>query len=278
MALTNQVETEVPEMIDIGVAGAGGRMGKTIIQAIEESEEARISAAFERKGASELGHDAGSVAGIGDIGVEITAAPGEGDFDVLIDFTMVEATLANVAYCAHNCRKIVIGTTGFDEKQHAEIESAGTNTGIMMAPNMSVGVNLCFHLLDVAARALGDDVDIEIIEAHHRHKIDAPSGTAVRMGEIIADALARDLSKSAQYGRQGIGEPRLRETIGFSSIRAGDIVGDHTVLFASDGERIEITHRASSRRSFADGALRAAIWLGKKPPGLYDMQDVLGLR
>ena len=173
---------------------------------------------------------------------------------------------------------MVIGTTGFTPEQQADIDNAAGHVAICKASNFSTGVNLCFQLLDMAARVLGDDVDIEVYEAHHRHKIDAPSGTAVRMGEIIADALARDLSKSAQYGRQGIGEPRLRETIGFSSIRAGDIVGDHTVLFASDGERIEITHRASSRRTFADGALRAAIWLGKKPPGLYDMPDVLGLR
>jgi 4-hydroxy-tetrahydrodipicolinate reductase len=265
-------------MINIGVAGAAGRMGKAIVTALDQNEKARVSAAIEHASAPEVGSDAGVVAGIGDIGVTIGSSPADSDFDVLIDFTRVEATLANLAFCTSNDRKMVIGTTGFTEDQRSEIDAAGTETSIMIAPNMSVGVNLCFYLLETAAGVLGDRVDVEVIEAHHRDKIDAPSGTAMRMGEIIASALGRDIAKSAVYGRQGIGEPRNRETIGFSSIRAGDIVGDHTVLFASEGERIEITHRAGSRSTFAEGAVRAATWLYDKPSGIYDMQDVLGLR
>jgi len=265
-------------MINIGVSGAAGRMGRAIIQALEHNDGARISAAFEHASAPEVGRDAGIVAGTGENGVTISTSPGEDDFDVLIDFTSVEATLANLAFCTSNDRKMVIGTTGFNEDQRADINAAGARIAIMMAPNMSVGVNLCFYLLAAAAKVLGDTVDIEVIEAHHRHKVDAPSGTAVRMGEIIADTLGRDITESAVYGRKGIGESRDRGTIGFSSIRAGDIVGDHTVLFAAEGERIEITHRAGSRSTFAEGALRAALWLSDMPSGIYDMQDVLGLR
>ena len=269
-------------MIDIGIAGAAGRMGRAITQALAHNDEARISAAFEHASAPEVGRDAGIVAGTGEIGVTISASPwaspGEDDFDVLIDFTNVEATLVNMAFCTSNGLKMVIGTTGFNEDQRAGINAAGAQTAIVMAPNMSVGVNLCFYLLAEAAKVLGDTVDIEVIEAHHRHKVDAPSGTAVRMGEIIADTLGRDFAESAVYGRKGIGKPRDRGTIGFSSIRAGDIVGDHTVLFASEGERLEITHRAGSRSTFAEGALRAALWLSDRPSGIYDMQDVLGLR
>jgi 4-hydroxy-tetrahydrodipicolinate reductase len=200
------------------------------------------------------------------------------DFDVLIDFTRPEATLAHLEICRASGRRIVIGTTGFSDEQRSHIEAAGKEIGIVIAPNMGVGVNLCFKLLDIAAKVLGDEVDIEVIEAHHRHKVDAPSGTALRMGEIVATALGRDLKDCAVYGREGHTGARERKTIGFESIRAGDIVGEHTVMFAADGERVEITHKASSRLTFANGALRAAGWLMSKDKGVFDMQDVLGLR
>jgi 4-hydroxy-tetrahydrodipicolinate reductase len=200
------------------------------------------------------------------------------DFDVLIDFTRPEATLAHLEICRASGRRIVIGTTGFSDEQRSLIEVAGKEIGIVIAPNMGVGVNLCFKLLDIAAKVLGDEVDIEVIEAHHRHKVDAPSGTALRMGEIVATALGRDLKDCAVYGREGHTGPRERKTIGFETIRAGDIVGEHTVMFAADGERVEITHKASSRLTFANGALRAAGWLMSKGKGVFDMQDVLGLR
>ena len=199
------------------------------------------------------------------------------DFDVLIDFTRPEPTLANLEICRQAGRRAVIGTTGFSEQEKAQIKAAAQDIGVVFAPNMSVGVNLCLKLLDVAARVLGDEVDIEVIEAHHRHKVDAPSGTALRMGEVVAEALGRDLKDCAVYGREGHTGERDRKTIGFETIRAGDIVGDHTVLFAGTGERIEITHKASSRMTFANGAIRAASWLTGQKTGLYDMRDVLGL-
>jgi 4-hydroxy-tetrahydrodipicolinate reductase len=200
------------------------------------------------------------------------------DFDVLIDFTRPEPCLAHLAWCVKHGKKMVIGTTGFDEAGKASIAKAAETIAIVFAPNMSVGVNLCLKLLDMAAKVLGDTVDIEIIEAHHRHKIDSPSGTALRMGEVVANALGRDLKEVAVYGREGITGERERPTIGFATVRAGDVVGDHTVLFADVGERVEITHKASSRMTFAKGAVRAASWLQAKPTGLYDMQDVLGLK
>ncbi|MDH3935390.1 MAG: 4-hydroxy-tetrahydrodipicolinate reductase, partial [Gammaproteobacteria bacterium] len=199
------------------------------------------------------------------------------DFDVLIDFTRPEPTLANLEVCRQAGRRVVIGTTGFSEQEKARIKAAAEDIGVVFAPNMSVGVNVCLKLLDVAARVLGDEVDIEVIEAHHRHKVDAPSGTALRMGEVVADALGRNLEDCAVYGREGHSGERDRKTIGFETIRAGDIVGDHTVLFAGTGERIEITHKASSRMTFAYGAVRAASWLTGRKAGLFDMQDVLGL-
>jgi 4-hydroxy-tetrahydrodipicolinate reductase len=199
------------------------------------------------------------------------------DFDVLIDFTTPEATLQHLALCQQNRKAMVIGTTGFSESQHQRIANSGETIPIVFAPNMSIGVNLCFNLLEQAARVLGDDVDIEIIEAHHRHKKDAPSGTALKMGEIVAQALDRNLQQVALYGREGMGEERDRKTIGFSTVRAGDIVGDHTVIFAGLGERVEITHKASSRMTFAIGAVRAANWIADKDPGLYSMRDVLNL-
>jgi len=198
-------------------------------------------------------------------------------FDVLIDFTRPDASMAFIETCRQAGKKLVIGTTGYSEAQKAQISDAAKDVAIVMAPNMSVGVNLSLKLLEMTAKVMGDYTDIEVIEAHHRHKVDAPSGTALRMGEVIADALGRDLKDCAIYGREGNTGERNRKTIGFSTIRAGDIVGEHTVMFADDGERVEITHKATSRMTFANGAVRAAVWLADKDSGLYDMQDVLGL-
>ncbi len=267
-------------MMRIGVTGAGGRMGKAIIEAIQQAEGVELGAAIERPGSSLVGTDAGELAGVGRLGVTVTdSVAGSADaFDVLIDFTSPEATVANVAACRASGKKLVIGTTGLSDEQKASISEAAQEIAIVFAPNMSVGVNLCLKLLDLAARVLGDTVDIEIVEAHHRHKVDAPSGTALRMGEVVADALGRDLKECAVYGREGRTGERDRKTIGFETIRAGDIVGEHTVMFADIGERVEITHKASSRMTFAKGAVRAATWLGARQTGLFDMQDVLGLK
>jgi len=267
-------------MIRVAVTGAAGRMGRVLIEACQQADGVTLGAAIERPGSSVIGVDAGELAGIGRLGVTVVddLAAVSADFDVLIDFTRPEVTLANLAVCAKAGKKMVIGTTGLDAAQKAALAEAGKNMGIVFAPNMSVGVNLCLKLLDMAARVLGDEVDIEIIEAHHRHKVDAPSGTALAMGEAVAAALGRDLKECAVYGRQGHTGERDRKTIGFETIRAGDIVGDHTVLFAALGERVEITHKASSRMTFAKGAVRAAQWLMQKEAGLYDMQDVLDLR
>ena len=240
----------------------------------------RLGAATEQSGSSLLGTDAGELAGVGPLGVRLAAAlDGEGidDFDVLIDFTRPEATLSHLEICRAAGRAMVIGTTGFDAEQKAAIGKAALEIPVVFAPNMSIGVNLCFKLLDIAARVLRDGVDIEVIEAHHRHKIDAPSGTALRMGEVVADALGRDLKTCAVFGREGVTGERNPDTIGFETIRAGDIVGEHTVMFAGLGERVEITHKASSRMTFARGAVRAAKWLEGRTSGLYDMQDVLEL-
>jgi 4-hydroxy-tetrahydrodipicolinate reductase len=264
-------------MIDIAIAGAAGRMGRTLIEACAKAEGVRLTAAVERPGAAAVGADAGELAGTGKLGVAIRGGLTGLDFDVLVDFTTPEATLAHLEHCRRARRKMVIGTTGFDEAGKHRIAEAAQDAAIVFAPNMSVGVNLSFKLLDLAARVLGDDVDIEIVEAHHRYKADAPSGTALKMGEVVARALNRDLKEWATYGRRGLAGERARKVIGFSSVRAGDIVGDHTVLFAGGGERLEITHRAESRMTFAFGALRAARWLMDRKTGLYDMQDVLGL-
>jgi 4-hydroxy-tetrahydrodipicolinate reductase len=253
-------------------------MGRTLIAAACERDDVVVGAALERSDNELLGQDAGSVAGVAPLGIPIQQEFDAETIDVAVDFTRPEPSLALVAACRSAGRALVIGTTGFDEAQRAEIKAAAADVPIVFAPNMSVGVNLSLKLLDLAARVLGDSVDIEIIEAHHRHKVDAPSGTALRMGEVVAAALGRDLTECAVYGRQGNTGERARATIGFETIRAGDIVGEHTVMFAGDGERVEITHRASSRSTFANGALRAAAWLAGRKPGLYDMHDVLGLR
>jgi 4-hydroxy-tetrahydrodipicolinate reductase len=268
-------------MTKIGIAGAAGRMGRTLVEACrQETGRLQLAAALDRSANPSLGRDAGELAGVGTLGVPIVAdiAAAVQACDVLVDFTVPEATMAHLAACRDAGRRLVIGTTGFSAEQRAQIAGAAQDIAIVMAPNMSVGVNLCFKLLDIAARVLGDDADVEIIEAHHRDKIDAPSGTALRMGEVVAAALGRDLDECAVYGREGRTGARDRRTIGFETIRAGDIVGEHRVMFASQGERVEIMHIASSRMTFAAGAMRAAGWLMQHRSGLFDMQDVLGLR
>lgn len=267
-------------MVRIAVTGAAGRMGKTLIEAVSNHPGAELTVALERPDSSLIGADAGELAGIGRNGVSVSQdiAGCVDDFDVLIDFTVPAASVVNAQVCAAAGKKLVLGTTGFSDEQKAIIASAAEKTALCQASNFSTGVNLCFKLLDMAARVLGDDVDIEIYEAHHRHKVDAPSGTALSMGEVVADALGRNLKEVAVYGREGITGARDNQTIGFATVRAGDIVGDHTVMFAADGERVEITHKASSRMSFARGAVRAAVWLAQCEAGKYDMQDVLGLK
>lgn len=266
--------------VRIAVAGAAGRMGKSLVEAVTNHGELKLTAATERPGNRLIGADAGELAGVGRLNVPITdnLVKSIDSFDLLIDFTAPLATLEHLAFCRANVRRMVIGTTGFSEKQKAELHAAAEQIAIVFAPNMSVGVNLCFKLLDIAARVLGNDADIEVIEAHHRHKVDAPSGTALRMGEVIADALGRDLNDCAVYGREGVIGERKSKTIGFETIRAGDIVGEHTVMFAAPGERVEISHKASSRMTFANGAARAAAWIMQHEVGIFDMQDVLGLR
>ena len=264
----------------IAVMGAAGRMGKTLIEAVQQNPGAGLTAAIDRPDSTLVGADAGELAALGRIGVPLSGdlAKVVDEFDVLIDFTHPSVTLKNLEVCRQAGTAMVIGTTGFSPEEKQLLNEAAKQIPIVFAANYSVGVNLCLKLLDTAARVLGDDVDIEIIEAHHRHKVDAPSGTALRMGEVVADALGRDLQKVAVYGREGQTGARERETIGFATVRAGDVVGDHTVLFAADGERVEITHKASSRMTFAKGAVRSALWLQGREAALYDMQDVLGLR
>lgn len=268
----------IHKMRKVAITGAAGRMGRALVEACHKQDGVTLTAAIERPGTTAAGADAGELAGVGKQGVAVGTSLEGTDFDVLIDFTSPEATLANLAFCHRHRRHMVVGTTGFDDAGKAKIAAAARDIPIVFAPNMSVGVNLCFRLLDIAAKVLGDSVDVEIIEAHHRHKVDAPSGTALRMGEVVAKALGRKLPDCGVYARHGITGARPPKAIGFSTIRAGEIVGEHTVMFADSGERIEITHRSESRMNFANGALRAARWLAKQPPGLYDMQDVLGLR
>jgi 4-hydroxy-tetrahydrodipicolinate reductase len=266
-------------MLRIAVAGATGRMGKTLVEAVVQHPAARIGAASVLPDSPDLGKDIGVLCGLPELNVFAVADLGQcaDDFDALIDFTSPEATLAHLQLCAAHGKHLIIGTTGFSDDGKAAIKAAAKHTAIVFAPNMSVGVNLCFKLLELAARVIGEESDIEIIEAHHRHKKDAPSGTALRMGEVVASTLGRNLKDCAIYGREGQTGERERKTIGFATIRAGDIVGDHTVMFATPGERVEITHKSASRRPYADGALRAALWLQGKKSGLFSMQDVLGL-
>ena len=263
----------------IAVVGASGRMGLFLLKAAVLSTNSDLTVAVSRTESNSLGKDAGELAGVGTIDVKViddlTAAVDQ--FDVLIDFTRPESSLEYIEICRKAGKKIVIGTTGYSDEQKITIKQAANDVAIVLAPNMSVGVNLTLKLLEMTAKVMGDYTDIEVIEAHHRHKVDAPSGTALRMGEVIADTLDRDLNTCAIYGREGNTGERDRKTIGFSTIRAGDIVGEHTVMFADEGERVEITHKASSRMTFATGAIRAAEWLKDKDDGLYDMQDVLGI-
>lgn len=263
----------------IAIAGSTGRMGRALLEALAGAPDLRLAAALEHAGHAALGRDAGELVGA-PCGVVLTSDIGAAlaHADVLIDFTRPEGTLAHVEACRRAGVRMVVGTTGLDAGQKAVIARAATQTGIVMAPNMSVGVNLLLRLVQVAAASLREGYDIEIIEAHHRHKVDAPSGTALAIGEAVAAALGRDLSQCAVYGRQGNTGERNPATIGFATVRGGDVVGDHTALFAGIGERLEITHKASSRATFAQGALRAARFLLASPAGLYDMQDVLGLR
>lgn len=271
--------TTANTFLPIAIAGASGRMGQMLIEAVRAADDCRLSGALDRAGSPSLGQDAGAFAGWAS-GTAVTSdlAAGLQGARVLIDFTRPEATLAHVAACRAQGVALVIGTTGFSDEQKAQIAAAAQDIAIVMAPNMSVGVNVTFKLLEMAAKALSTGYDIEIIEAHHRHKVDAPSGTALKMGEVIADALGRSLKDCAVYERCGHTGERDPSTIGFATIRGGDIVGDHTVLFAGTGERIEISHKSGSRAGYAQGSLRAARFLADKRQGLFDMFDVLGLR
>jgi 4-hydroxy-tetrahydrodipicolinate reductase len=263
----------------IAVAGASGRMGRMLIEAIRNAPDAQLAGALDVPGAPGVGADASAFLGQ-DSGVKIVSelAAGLADAQFLIDFTRPEGTLAHLEYCAAHGIRMIIGTTGFDAAGKAAIAAAAEKTAIVFAPNMSVGVNVTMKLLELAAKNFSEGYDIEIIEAHHRHKVDAPSGTALQMGEVVAKALGRDLNEVGVFAREGVTGPRDPSSIGFATIRGGDIVGDHTVLFAGIGERIEISHKSSSRASYASGSLRAARFLAGRERGLFDMQDVLGLR
>ena len=270
--------TDSSPPIRVAIAGATGRMGQMLIEAVRASGDCQLAGALDRADSPALGQDAGAFAGWAS-GVPVQAALDAGlqNAQVLIDFTRPEATVAHLAACRRLGVALVIGTTGFTDAQKADIAAAAQDIAIVMAPNMSVGVNVTLKLLQMAAKAMATGYDIEIIEAHHRHKVDAPSGTALKMGEVIADALGRDLKDCAVYAREGVTGERDPSSIGFATIRGGDIVGDHTVLFAGIGERIEITHKSSSRATYAQGSLRAVRFLADRKTGMFDMFDVLGL-
>lgn len=265
--------------LTIAVAGAGGRMGQMLVEAVLKDVDSQLVAAFDQAGTSAIGKDAGELIGLscgipisGDFSSAITRA------QCLIDFTRPAGTLQHLTVCRRSGTHMVIGTTGFDDAGKAAIAAAAQDIPIVFAPNMSVGVNVVFKLLDLASKIMNTGYDIEIVEAHHRHKIDAPSGTALRMGEVVAQALGRDLKTCSIFGREGVTGERSSSTIGFATIRGGDIVGDHTVMYCGTGERVEIGHKASSRMPYALGSLRAAHFLRNQRSGLFDMQDVLGLR
>ncbi|MGM0702036.1 MAG: 4-hydroxy-tetrahydrodipicolinate reductase [Pseudomonadota bacterium] len=267
-------------MTRIAIVGVAGRMGRTLVNAVQQDDGATLAGGVVEPGSSLAGADVGELAGLGKLGVAASDSLEAivDEFDVLIDFTAPRVTLANLAFCAEHGKRIVIGTTGLDEAQIAELDGYGDKLPMVFAPNMSVGVNLTLKLLETAARALGDEgYDIEVIEAHHRHKVDSPSGTALKMGEVVAESLGRNLKEHGVFERVGQCGPRDPEEIGFATVRAGDIVGEHTVMFATEGERIEITHKASSRMTFAKGAVRAARWVAGQANGRYGMADVLGL-
>jgi 4-hydroxy-tetrahydrodipicolinate reductase len=263
----------------IAIAGAGGRMGRTLIEGVLAGREFSLGAALDVPGSPVLGRDAGEALGRATgvaIGANVRAAMTASD--CIIDFTRPDGTMAHLEACVALGRAAVIGTTGFTAAQKAAISAAAQRIPIVLSPNFAVGVNVVFKLAEVAAAILGDDYDVEIIEAHHRHKVDAPSGTALRLGEVVARALGRDLAQHAVHGREGDTGARSPQAIGFHAIRGGDIVGEHTVMFAGEGERVEVTVRSGNRMTYAAGALRAARWLAGRGPGLYDMADVLGLR
>jgi 4-hydroxy-tetrahydrodipicolinate reductase len=277
--VTDSLSSSSAAVRRIAVAGASGRMGRMLIEAVRDADDLRLAGALDVPGSPAIGTDAAAYLGFtSGVAIASDLRAGLKDAQVLIDFTRPEGTLAHLAVCRELGVQAVIGTTGFSDAQKVEIAAIAKDIAIVMAPNMSVGVNVTFKLLEMAAKALSTGYDIEIIEAHHRHKVDAPSGTALKMGEVIADALGRDLKECAVYAREGITGERDPSTIGFSAIRGGDIVGDHTVLFAGTGERIEITHKSASRTTYAQGSLRAARFLATQKTGLFDMFDVLGLR
>jgi 4-hydroxy-tetrahydrodipicolinate reductase len=266
--------------VKIAVTGAAGRMGKILIDAISQNPDAELTVAIEHDQSPAIGADSGELSGMGKNDVKVVSDINSviNDFDVLVDFTVPIATVANAKVCAQAGKKVVIGTTGCTDAEKTSITQAAELSAICMATNFSTGVNLCFKLAKEAAAILGDDYDVEIVEAHHHHKVDAPSGTALSLGEAVAEGLNRDLNEVAVHGREGLVGARTKQEIGFSSIRGGDVVGDHTVMYMADGERVEITHKASSRMSFARGAIRAAVWLAEQDKGMFDMQDVLGFK
>lgn len=267
------------QTIKVGVIGAGGRMGRMLIEAVQNNPKTILNAAIERQGSSLVGADAGEVAAIGRLEVQIVDELEAviNDIDVLIDFSLPDATEKNMQVCAEHNVAMVIGTTGFNEAQEQVLAKASEKIAIVYAGNYSTGVNLSLKLLGMAAKAFGNDADVEIIEAHHKHKIDAPSGTAYMMAEAVAEARGQNLKDVAIYGREGQTGERESGTIGIHAVRGGEIVGDHTVMFIADGEVVEITHRARERMTFAAGAVRAATWVTEQAIGQYDMQDVLGL-
>ncbi len=264
----------------VAIAGSGGRMGRTLIEAVLGDASLSLCGALELAGSPLIGKDAGELAGTAPCGVTVSddVALTVAQADCLIDFTRPQGTLAHLAACVKSGTRMIIGTTGLSEEDKRLISGAARSIAMVFSPNMAVGVNVVFKLAEVAARALGEGFDVEIIEAHHRHKVDAPSGTALHLGKIVSEALGRDLSRAAQHGRQGVTGERDPATIGFHAIRGGDIVGEHTVLFAGPGERVEVVVRSGNRLTYALGALRAVKFLENKRAGLFDMQDVLGLR
>lgn len=272
-------KTQAKEMINIGVIGAGGRMGRMLIEAVQDNPQTSLSAAIEREGSSLIGADAGEVAAIERLNIKIVddLVSVIDDIDVLIDFSLPDATEQNMQTCAEHKVAMVIGTTGFNEQQEQVLTEASKHIPIVYAGNYSTGVNLSLKLLGMAAKAFGNEADVEVIEAHHKHKIDAPSGTAYMMAQAVAEARGQNLKEVAVYGREGQTGAREAGSIGIHAIRGGEIIGDHTVMFIADGEVVEITHRARARMTFAAGAVRATTWVIQQKAGQYNMQDVLGL-
>ncbi|MCC5517802.1 MULTISPECIES: 4-hydroxy-tetrahydrodipicolinate reductase [Vibrio] len=270
---------EIFAVVRIAIAGAAGRMGRNLVKAAHQNSEASVGAGSERPESSLVGVDVGELCGEGrfDVALVDDLSKAIEEFDVIVDFTAPVSTLANIELCKRHGKKLIIGTTGFSEEEKQVIDAASKEMSIVMAPNYSVGVNLVFKLLEKAAKVMGDYCDVEIVEAHHRHKVDAPSGTAIGMGEAIAGAMGNELNDVAVWSREGITGERTKDEIGFATIRAGDIIGEHTAMFADIGERVEITHKATDRMTFANGAIKAAVWLNDKPAGFYTMTDVLGL-